>query len=143
MLPAGKRAGGQPTCRRMPPFQWGELDLHFICHSRAKASGSAGALEAECQPLQPPHCTLALYGLGAGPLKGFAEQQQGLSPSFAGNLHLCDQFSLRRMLSSYSFHLRGEGYSYFLHRRKGIGSSSEEFFPSPTVIFIHQVCAMR
>ena len=102
-----------------PPFSGESWTCTSFAIARAKASGSAGALEAECQPLQPPHCTLALYGLGAGPLKGFAEQQQGLSPSFAGNLHLCDQFSLRRMLSSYSLHLRGEGYSYFLSQEEG------------------------
>ena len=59
--------------------------------------------------MQLPHCTLALYGLGAGSLKGFAEQQQGLSSSFSGNLHFGGKFPLRRKLSSYSLHLRSQG----------------------------------
>lgn len=87
-----------------PPFS-GES---WTCTSFAIARANAGALEAECQ-LQLPHCTPALYGLGVGPLKGFAEQQQGLSPSFAGNLHLLGKFSFRRKLSSFSHHLRRRG----------------------------------
>ena len=66
----------------MPPFQRGEQDLHFICHSVCQCQCQSGALEAERQLL--PHCTLALYGLGEGPLQGIAEQQQGLSPLFLG-----------------------------------------------------------
>ena len=102
-----------------PPFSGESWTCTSFAIVRAKASGSAGALEADCQLLQLPHCTLALYGLGAGPLKGFVEQQQGLAPSFSGSLHHFDQFSLRRMLSSYSLHLRGEGYSYFLSQKEG------------------------
>lgn len=68
-----------------------------------------------------PHCTLALYGLGAGSLKGFAEQQQGLSSSFSGNLHIGGKFSLRRKLSYYSLHLRSQG-----RQLRGLFLSQEE-----------------
>lgn len=68
-----------------------------------------------------PHCTLALYGLGAGSLKGFAEQQQGLSSSFSGNLHFGGKFSLRRKLSYYSLHLRSQG-----RQLRGLFPSQEE-----------------
>ena len=126
-----------------PPFSgesWTCTSFAIVC---AKASGSAGALEAECQLLQPPHCILALYGLGVGPLKGFAEQQQGLAPSFSGNLHLFDQFSLRRMLSSYSLHLRGEGHSYFLSQEEVERIKLRGILFLSNYIFIHQVCAMH
>lgn len=73
---------GQPTCRQMPPFQRGGQDLHFICHSACQCQCGA-ELQRPCQ-LWLPHCTPALYRLGAGPLQGFAEQQQDLSPLSLG-----------------------------------------------------------
>lgn len=139
LLSAGQRAGGQPTCRRMPPFQCGELDLHFTCHSACQGQG-------QCRRsggwVRLPHCTLALYGLGAGSLKGFAEQQQGLSSSFSGNLHFGGKFSLRRKLSYYSLHLRSQG-----RQLRGLFPSQEEGerikLSGILLLFIHRVCMVH
>lgn len=56
LLPTGPRAGGQPTCGRMAPFQRGGQDLHFICHSACQCQCgcrcSRGPASCGC-PLHP------------------------------------------------------------------------------------------
>lgn len=109
----------EPTCRRMPPFQRGQQNLcflHFVCHSSCQCL--AGVLEAKCQ-LRLPHSTPALYGQGAGPLKGIAEQQQGLSPSSLATCicfasFLFEENALLSSSGKASSYLQKAGSSHFL-----------------------------
>lgn len=122
-----------------PPFSGEGRTCTSLAIVRASAGAEAGALEDECQ-LWPPHCTLALYGLGVGPFKGIAEQQQGLSPSSLGTCISLAYFLLK--VSSNPLHLRRQGRwlrKLLFSFAGGWGEDKVQWNSFSFQLFIHQV----